>query len=320
MAVHNLGYRPWPPTATPPWQRSVVIAMTGARRAWQSRWLRRMLMLAWLPALWYSIGFAIWEQSLRYPQMAEGLEVFLDEAAPELHGTVLSGLSSQDASLARHQIWSYLLFSFFRYSQVVVLVVVVGIIAPPLISQDIRSRAFLIYFSRPINRWEYILGKLGTVWLYLAAISTIPALAIYVLGVFFSSQFAAVPATWDIPLRVLMATVVLCVPTASLALSISSLTQESRYAGFAWFAIWILGWVAFAVMASVTLTQNNGNTEEAIRQWSNVSLYHMSGRVQSWIFGFARLDEIWSSLIGLVVISGVSVMVLARRVVAPMRI
>jgi ABC-type transport system involved in multi-copper enzyme maturation permease subunit len=319
MAVHNLGYRTWQPAETPRLQRTVVIATTGARRAWQSQWLRRMMFFAWLPALWFAVGFFIWEQSLQYPQLAEGMEVFLESAAPELRNSIMSDVNSANPAVARHQVWAYFLFSFFRYSQAVLLAIVVGIVAPPLISQDIRSRAFLIYFSRPIDRWEYIFGKLGTIWIYVCSMSTLPALTLYLLGVLLSPQLAVVHATWDLPLRVLLATLALSVPTATLALCISSLTQESRYAGFAWFTIWILGWVALAVMVSVNVTQSETATSSVFREWSNVSLYHMSGRVQSWIFGFSSLEEVRSSVVGLVVVSLVSLIILARRVVAPMR-
>ena len=64
--------------------------------------------------------------------------------------------------------WSWLLYTFLRYPQGGIMVLMVGIIAPPLISQDVRSRAFLLYFSRPLARWQYALGKLATVWFYLA--------------------------------------------------------------------------------------------------------------------------------------------------------
>lgn len=55
------------------------------------------------------------------------------------------------------------------------MVMVIGLIAPPMISQDVRSRAFLLYFSRPLTRGEYLLGKLASVWVYLSLISTLPA-------------------------------------------------------------------------------------------------------------------------------------------------
>ena len=229
MAVHNLGYRGWSGELMPSWTRAPVIAGAGIRRAWQSRWLHRLVLFSWVPACYFAIGFFIWEQSLQYPQWREGLEPFL-EGAPAGFETALR--KADDASMARHAMWAWLLQTFFRYPQGFVMVLVVGLIAPRLISQDIRSRAFLIYFSRPLGRGDYILGKFLIVWFYLAMISTAPALALYVLGVLLSPELGVLLATWDLPLRILGASAVLGIPTAALALWFSSMTQESRYASF----------------------------------------------------------------------------------------
>ena len=64
MAIHNVGYRAASAERTSGWTRSGVITATGIRRAWQSKWLRRMLFFAWLPAIWFGVAFFIWEQSL----------------------------------------------------------------------------------------------------------------------------------------------------------------------------------------------------------------------------------------------------------------
>ena len=82
-------------------------------------------------------------------------------------------------------------------------------------------------------------------------ISTVPALGLYLLGVLLSPNLNVVWETWDLPFRILAASAVLVVPTGSLALCLSSMTQETRYAGFAWFAVWILGWFTYVVMMLV---------------------------------------------------------------------
>src|SRR3990167_4532052 len=51
--VNRLGYRGWSGQLESGWMRWTVISSVGIRRAWQSRWLRRMLFFAWLPAVWF---------------------------------------------------------------------------------------------------------------------------------------------------------------------------------------------------------------------------------------------------------------------------
>ncbi len=323
MAINSLGYRKWHGRLAPTWTRTVVIARTGIRRAWGSRWLRRMLFFAWLPALWFALGFFFYEKSLEYPQFAEPLTTYLHSRAdsPQLE-SVLRLVESDDPSQARHGVWAWLLLCFLRYPQGVVMALVVGLIAPPLISQDIRSRAFLLYFSRPIGRYEYVLGKLAIVWAYLGMISLAPALALYIGGILLSPDATVIAATWDLPLRIMLATCVLSIPTASLALCISSLTQESRYAAFAWFAIWVMGWVTYGLLSAVdgiNQVASQGTLPAGKSSiWANFSLYHTLGRVQSWVFGFAEFKDIRVSSLILIALTIASLWVLSRRVASPL--
>ena len=324
MAINSLGYRAWQGKLAPPWASVVVIAQTGIRRAWQSRWLRRLLFLAWLPALWFGAGFFVYEKAVELPGEARRLAPFFETqvTSPELDH-LFRQIESGDLEGARHGVWSWLLLTFFRHPQGVVMALVVGLIAPPLISQDIRSRAFLLYFSRPIGRFEYIVGKLATIWFYLAMISMSPALSLYCVGVLLSPDVEVVAVTWDLPMRIIFATMVLSVPTASLALSLSALTQESRIAGFAWFAILILGWVACGVLSAVQAMHQSPSGRmtafDGESYWSLLSLYHMSGRVQSWVFGFHSFQDVMGSAFMLVLITVCSLVILTRQVASPMR-
>ncbi len=318
MPIHDLGYRGWHEQLASPWTRWVVIARAGIRRAWQSTWLKRMMFFAWLPAIWFAAGFLIWEQSLLEPDMRDALQVFLPDS-PAFEG-LTERVNIDDEVVARHSVWSWLLYAFLRYPQGGIMVLMVGIIAPPLISQDVRSRAFLLYFSRPLARWQYALGKLATVWFYLLTISAAPALVLYFLGVLLSPSADVVFDTWDLPLRIVAASAVLMIPTASLALSMSSLTQESRYAGFAWFAVWILGWFTYAVMIGVEIEQRrNSLASEIYEKWAPVSLYHTLGQVQGWVFGFATFEQIKYPAATLAAITVFSTIILFRRISAPLR-
>lgn len=326
--VNRLGYRAWSGQLESGWMRWTVISNVGIRRAWQSRWLRRMLFFAWLPAVWFGVGFFLWEQAALYPEWRQTLRPFLQSMPPTPEfNEIRESIRSGDMESSRHTVWAWLLQTLFRNPQGVLMVMVVGLIAPPMISQDVRSRAFLLYFSRPLTRGEYLLGKLASVWVYLSVISTLPALALYFLGVLLSPNLGVVSATWDLPFRILAASLVLMLPTSVLALCFSSLTQESRYAGFAWFAVWILGWFTFsAATAADAFNAQRVNGRYAgqlvIEQssWTHVSLYHTLGRVQSWLFGFTEFREVMVSAVILIAVTVIALAILLRRISAPMRV
>ena len=322
MAVNSLGYRGWRGKVAPAWTRSVVIAKTGIRRAWQSVWLKRLLFFSWMPAMWFAVGFFALEKVLEFPELRYWLDRFIRSNHPRMNA-VADMLASGDVASARHDVWSWILMTFIRHPQSVLMSLLVGLIAPPLISQDIRSRAFLLYFSRPIDRFEYVIGKLATVVGYLAMISAFPALAIFVVGVFLSPNLNVLADTWDVPLRIIGATIAMSIPTASFALCLSSMTQETRTAAFAWFATLILGAITFNFVSAMEgmNSADIGQTSLLVSDsnWSLVSLYHTLGFVQSWTFGFVEFRDVYGSVIVLILLTIVSLVILMRRVVAPMR-
>lgn len=325
MPVHDLGYRSWRGTLAPDFTRWLVIAQTGIRLAWRSSWLRRMLLVAWLPAVYMGLGFFLFEQSLEYPQARRGVSQFLGSLPDTntLADSLRVDLDTADASelgRARHQVWAALLAILFRYPQGLLMVLVVGVVAPPLIANDMRSRAFLLYFSRPLTREEYVLGKGCVVWAYLMMITTAPALVLYLLGVLLSSDLSVIVYTWDLPFRVLAATAVLMVPTTAVALCFSSMTMESRYATFGWFAIWIFGWVSYASLTSFQIPSSGVISEDFSTRWTLLSPYHTLGEVQSWVFGLRDgFRDVLAEAVVLTCVTLISVGVLLNRVSAPIR-
>ena len=65
MPVHDLGYRAWQGQLQSRSLRWWAIADTGIRLAWRGHWLRRLLIVAWLPALYIAMAFLFYEQWLR---------------------------------------------------------------------------------------------------------------------------------------------------------------------------------------------------------------------------------------------------------------
>ena len=191
MPIHDLGYRGWDGEKRGPWSRCLAIAAAGVKLAGRSRWLRRLLIVAWLPVLYFGIGFFFVGQSLEQPitndlpeeaqAVMEDVERFVEdttgkeidtdqsrnklnrEAAafriermfqsiPRVKLLADSIRNAESDTEARSRIWAWLLMTFFRYSQSVLILTIVGFVAPSLISQDLRSRALPVVFF-PSN-WE----------------------------------------------------------------------------------------------------------------------------------------------------------------------
>lgn len=350
MPVNDVGYRAWSGRIGGPLARILTIAETGCWLALKSTWVKRVLFFAWLPILFWGVGLYFGEQTLQESRgsftgmdrpgdsrVEDVMEELEDEFGREFRretgaallaqrldfmpevGVLAEALRDKDANETRQVVWRWLLMTFFRYPQALAMVFLLGFVVPGLVSRDFRSRAFLLYFSRPIGRLEYVAGKLLIPAVFLFFMSTLPALALYVTGLFLSPDLSVVTLTWDVPFRVLLATLVLVLPTAALAIALSSLTHESRFASFAWFAVWLLGhgaWLAVLFSRAVTAGQSpvEITREGGMAGWSPMSLYIALGEAQKWVFGFVKASEIWPSLLMLSLLTIGSLWLFWRRV------
>ena len=324
MPIHNLGYREWNGELQSISTRWFVVAEIGIRRAWQSAWLRRMMFFAWVPGVVMGFMIFIYEQSAKQGGevqdiMSAGAMALVTYESPDvifrrIQQERLETGSRPSMGQERHIFWSSLLLIMFRRSQPFLLIPIVAVIAPPMISQDFRSRAFLLYFSRPLTKVQYIAGKAATISLYLLFVTMFPALLLYVVGVLLSPDISVLYATWDLPLRVILASLLIVIPCTALSLMLSSLTTESRYASFSWFAVWIFGHLTYVVIRSVASPGDSSMVQ-------SLSLYETFNDLSSWILDpKLGVTQVETRFILLTVLTAVCTAVLYRRVSAPMQV
>ncbi len=330
MPVHDLGYRAWGGRRTPRILRPLSVARSGVSLVWQRKWLRMMLILSWMPIVFPALGIFAFEYSATESEMRKITHELL---RGPLGRPDLAFMATENPDQVRHEVWSTFILTFFRYPQLTAMVLLVGLISPMMISYDLRSKAYLLYFSRPLTTREYVFGKSAVVWFYLALIVTVPALVLYVLGVLLSPDLSVVGQTWDILVRILAASVVLVVPTTALAMCYSACTSESRYAMFSWFATWTMGFVAYQVLTYAPYRsrvprsgRGRAKWDELVEQidydrWRLLSPYHTLGKVQSWIFD---LDTTPGSVVPAVVlltaITVIGFVIIRRRIKARLTI
>ncbi len=328
MPINSPTYRAWSARRTsladarwPISWRWWAICLTGISRAMKSRWVRRMMFMAILPLLFFGIVIFAFEQSKREPEYLLGVSRLL-RAMPQSNlltqkiGAMPMNPSVEQLDALRGPVWSFVLLTFLSLPQSWLMVTLVGMIASPLISQDLRTRAYLIYFSKPITKWEYVLGKFGVVAFFLFVISLLPALLLYFAGVCLSPSFDVVLVTWDLPLRLLAATCCMVVPTTLIALAFSSLTLETRYAGFAWYAMWILGYVTYAALVAIPMNEAAAEDREFLPGWRVLtSPFQVLRLAQSYVMGFdstAGIDA-WAAFLWLGVVSLLSLCSVSSR-------
>ncbi len=72
-----------------------------------------------------------------------------------------------------------------------ILALYVGVVAPDVVGRDQRTRALTLYFTRPMSRYDYALGKLAAMTTAMLAITLVPQLLLFIGNALSTDDFAA---------------------------------------------------------------------------------------------------------------------------------
>lgn len=326
MPIYEFGYRHWKGALRHWLWRFWPITRVGIRGALRSRLLRRLLFFAWAPLLYFGpVFFAVGAATESSPTYAN---VWHDLLRGSL-GNDLANRLREDPQTVRPAAWSLAFYYFLGFSQSLVMMLVVAIVGPPLIAHDVRSKAFLLYFARPITRWEYLAGKAGVLLSYISFVTLLPALALYAVSIAFSPSLAALVETSVTVARIVAASVVVAVPSTLLVLYFSSLSREPRFAAFAWIATWVLGELFYRVLVTSPGLQDAGwpfvLSLRAISIAATAAIFDVQGQLASLGMAPSGLALVGhhSGALALAVLAGISAACLVgllRRITAPLRI
>jgi ABC-2 type transport system permease protein len=238
MPIFDQGYQHWQGRLSGHAFRWLAITLQGVRqqrRWWLTKWL---VAVSFVPALVLGGFLVLWglleqQSTLLQPFMAI-LQVLPEEirSGPKAYrGAVWT--------MAFH--WFFSIETFFS----MLLVLAVG---PDLVSKDLRFNAMPLYFSRPLRRVDYFVGKLGVIAVFLAAVAIAPAVAAYALGLAFSLDPTVLRDTWRLLLGAMIYGTVVVLSAGTLMLAVSSLSRNSRLVGAMFVGLWVVSNVTSEVL------------------------------------------------------------------------
>lgn len=172
----------------------------------------------------------------------------------------------------------------YLWSVAAVLPIFVAAQAPELVINDIRHRVLPLYFSRPIQRSDYVAAKLGALSIGLLSVTLLPVLLLFIGRVFaaediveaFADEAAALPGI--IGNGLLHAFVLACI-----GLAISCLAGRRAYAAGAILGVFLIGGVVAAIFAET------GGTLANVAPFVN-PLTILDG-TREWLFGGAVAES-----------------------------
>jgi ABC-2 type transport system permease protein len=242
MPIFDQGYQHWSGQLSSHAWRWLTITRRGVRTALQGRIVRISLFVAWMPALVLAFVVSLWGLVERQSAVVESIKPLLTTM---LGRPILAGPRDY-----RVEIWT-LCFHYFLSLELWFSMILVLLVGPNLMSQDLRYNALPLYFSRPLRRTDYFFGKLGIIVALLSAVIILPSVVAYVLGLLFSLDISIIRDTSRILLASVIYGFVIAVSAGTLMLALSSLSRNSRYVALFWMGFWILtstvSWVLMTV-------------------------------------------------------------------------
>ncbi|MGD0464836.1 MAG: hypothetical protein ABSB74_20315 [Tepidisphaeraceae bacterium] len=245
MPIFDQGYQHWSGRLSGHAWRWLAVTRHGVRAGLKNRFLRYLILAAWVPAIALVLVLCFWGLIERRSSLVSTLIQFLSFLQP--------GIITSPRDF-RIDIWR-LSYSYFLRSELWFSMIVIFLLGPGLISQDLRFNALPLYFSRPLRRIDYFLGKLGVIVAFLAMIMIVPSIVAYILGLAFSLDITIIRDTFGILLASIEYGLIVSLSAGLLMLALSALSRNSRYVALLWAAVWIVGGVVSLVLQSVDSEQ-----------------------------------------------------------------
>jgi ABC-2 type transport system permease protein len=293
MPIFDQGYQHWSGELSGHTWRWLAVTRHGVRVALANRWVRGVLAISMLPAILLAFVLCIWSLLERQSELIASIRPVL----AFLGQPILA--EPRDYRVA---IWT-LSYSYFLTIELWFSMLLILSVGPNLISQDLRYNALPLYFSRPLRRIDYFLGKLGVIAAFLGMVIIVPSIVAYGLGMLFSLDITILRDTFGILLASVCYGLVIALSAGTLILALSSLTRNSRYVALMWLGAWFVSWVLSGILVTVDHVERVHQARQGGHELQNTELFdaEMGAAKTNWrplVSYTSNLSRIGSQLLG----------------------
>lgn len=240
MPIAEQGYQHWSGRLSGHAWRWLTVSRRGVRIQFRNRFLRYVLFAAWTPAFLLVCMLSIWGLLEQKSKLVLTFVEFLRFMNPHVIA---------QPHYYRLEVWR-LAYGYFMHVELFFSMLIVLIVGPGLIGQDLRVNALPLYFSRPLRRIDYFLGKLGVISFFIGMVTILPAIIAYVFGLLFSLNWHVAVETFPILLSAVIYGIIICISAGTLMLALSSLSRNLRYVALFWLGFWFVSGVVSDVLIS----------------------------------------------------------------------
>jgi ABC-type transport system involved in multi-copper enzyme maturation permease subunit len=228
--VHDQTYRRYAGQRAPTGRAWLVILRAGVRALLRRKVFIALLLLAWLPFIVRTVQiYAV----VTYPQARQVIPV--------------------NAALFQSFVEFQGIFAFF-------ITVYAG---AGLVASDRRANALQVYLSKPLGRLEYVAGKFGVLFVYLAAVTILPALLLLLVQMMLAGNADLLTSEPRLVPALLLASLLRIIVPATTMIALSSLSNSPRYVALMYTGVLFFSEAMYGVLTFIT-----GSTRVA---WVSIS-------------------------------------------------
>ena len=245
-SISDLTYRTYDGPLKARFVRWWVVAQSGLRQTWGQWWF---FMIASLPLIRFLMA---------------GLFIFLrTQLADQVPGGLPNYPGEPDGQHFALPFWSVLCGD----TNSMLLLVIALVAGAGCIAADNRANALLVYFSKPIGKLDYLVGKWMSIFLTLAGVTLVPAALLYLFGVVsYRDEGFLTSEPWLGP-HLLLAALIPAVVHASLIVGISAWSKSPRIVAAIYVSLYMISW-ALAPYVGGILYKNHPEIQNIIRHCS----------------------------------------------------
>jgi ABC-2 type transport system permease protein len=328
MPLHDTSYQHWEGVHLGVWRRRWAIAWNGLNACLQNKWMRHLVLLCWVAALLMISALFVVGQLL----VADSIVVqWVGNLNPQLQNfakTLTSWLEQHPEVSVRTT--QDVLFYYFSVLLMPVSIFALGMAIPQFITRDLASNAIIIYSSKAVNRFDYLLGKLAAAFGLLALTWLGPICVAWFVGNLLAPDWrffwhARVALCHALVYGLSSMTIL-----SLIALGISAISTKEKSVIAFWYIWWILGGVLAPIamrtlpwlrhlsfnfnMDQIALAVFRLGDDLKIAQ-DNVPIFGtMLSNIRPETMTALTTPAIWGALIGLALMGAASGVLLSQRV------
>ncbi|MEK7399809.1 MAG: hypothetical protein AAB116_22945 [Candidatus Poribacteria bacterium] len=203
-------------------------------------------------------------------------------------GGLIYGFNTFGAMANINQITPDFFFRFcFQQTFFILLICVFG--GSGIIANDLKSNALQLYFSKPLTRSDYIIGKVATILVMLECITAIPCILLFIEYAVLSQDLTFLRENYWLIGSIIAYSLVLNLPITFLTLALSSITKSYRYSAIILVGI-VLGTTVISKLFQIIF--RGADWANFIMYWYNINvigkgLFGMKDEFSEWQWSLA---------------------------------